>query len=146
MGYSGKAGEGWKNDLQPTQNRIPQGVLNAGLRIYAPQLPKYHRLILDGFLKARAKLARRLTKAGWFTLEGKSVCATPSGVIGDIGSSQILWGGKEDICATSPPTPPKPTTRFWVRLLRRSQPRETFRTSPNIPSRRELTPIMVSKV
>jgi putative DNA primase/helicase len=76
-------------------------LVNAGLRIYAPQLPKYHRLILDGFLKARAKLARRLTKAGWFTLEGKSVFATPSGVIGDVGSTQILWGGKEDICATS---------------------------------------------
>jgi putative DNA primase/helicase len=76
-------------------------LVNAGLRIYAPQLSKYHRLILDGFLKAEAKLARRLTKAGWFALDGKSVFAIPSGVIGDVGSTQVLWGGKEDICATS---------------------------------------------
>jgi putative DNA primase/helicase len=75
-------------------------LVNAGLRIYAPQLPKYHRLILDGFLKAKAKLARRVTKAGWFVLDGKSVFATPSGVLGDVGSTQVLWGGKEDICAT----------------------------------------------
>jgi putative DNA primase/helicase len=76
-------------------------LVNAGLRIYAPQLPKYHRLILDGLQKAKAKLARRLTKAGWFALEGRSFFATPSGVIGDVGSTQILWGGKDDICATS---------------------------------------------
>ena len=57
-------------------------------------------LILDGFLRARANLARRLTKAGWFPIAGKSVFAAPSGVIGDVGSTQILWGGKEDICAT----------------------------------------------
>jgi putative DNA primase/helicase len=78
-----------------------RALVNAGLKIYAPQLPKYHRLILDGFLKARAKLARRLTKAGWFALEGRSVFATPSGVFGDVGSTEVLWGGKEDICATS---------------------------------------------
>jgi putative DNA primase/helicase len=76
-------------------------LVNAGLTIFAPQTPKYHRLILDGFLKAKTNLARRLTKAGWFPVAGKSVFATPSGVIGDAGSTQILWGGKEDICITS---------------------------------------------
>jgi putative DNA primase/helicase len=76
-------------------------LVNAGLTIYAPQILKYHRLILDGFVKAKVKLARRLTKAGWFPVAGKSVFATPSEVIGDAGSIKILWGGKEDICATS---------------------------------------------
>jgi putative DNA primase/helicase len=76
-------------------------LVNAGLTIYAPQILKYHRLILDGLLKAKVKLARRLTKAGWFAVTGKSVFATPSEVIGDAGSVEILWGGKEDICATS---------------------------------------------
>ena len=75
--------------------------MNAGLTIYAPQILKYHRLIVDGFLKAKTKLARRLTKAGWFTVGGKPVFATPSGIIGDVGGNEILWGGKEDVCMTS---------------------------------------------
>ena len=76
-------------------------LVNAGLTIYAPQILKYHRLIVDGFLKAKTNLARRLTKAGWFTVGGKPVFATPSGIIGDVGGNEILWGGKEDVCMTS---------------------------------------------
>jgi hypothetical protein len=76
-------------------------LVNAGLTIYAPQTLNYHRLVLDGLLKAKTNLARRLTKAGWFPVDGKHVFATPSRVIGDAGSAQILWGGKEDVCITS---------------------------------------------
>ena len=78
-----------------------RALVNAGLTIYAPQTQKYHRLILDGFLKAGTKLAYRLTKAGWFTVGGKPVFATPSGIIGNVGDNEILWGGKEDVCITS---------------------------------------------
>jgi putative DNA primase/helicase len=78
-----------------------RALVNAGLRIYAPQTQTYHRLILDGFLKAGTKLAYRLTKAGWFPLHASAVFAIPSGVIGDVGDNEILWGGKEDVCITS---------------------------------------------